>query len=921
MAAKKRAASKKPSGKQLVIVESPAKAKTISKFLGDDFEVLASIGHVRDLPKARSDLKPSEQDHKYAKLGVDVENDFAPLYCVPPGKRDQIKLLRSCLKDAPALWLATDEDREGESISWHLLEVLNPKVPVHRLVFHEITRSAILEALEHPREIDTALVQAQESRRILDRLFGYEVSPVLWRKIRPKLSAGRVQSVALRLLVDREIERIRFESSEYWDIDGLFKTRADEPAVLEAGLRRIGDERVATGRDFDPDTGKLQKEGVVVLDEKAAVSLAEHLKTQTATVREVEEKPYQEKPAPPFTTSTLQQEAGRKLRYAARRTMSVAQQLYENGLITYMRTDSTALSSQAMDAARELIGRKYGADFLPDAPRIYKTKVKNAQEAHEAIRPAGSSFAPIDVVKQKLGADAARLYEMIWKRTVASQMVNSRGKRITVRIGVENAIFNASGKTIEFPGFRRAYVEGSDDPHAELSDQERILPPLVEGQELDVSDLEPKGHVTQPPARYTEASLVKELDRRGIGRPSTWASIIQVLLDREYAFKRGSALVPSYTAFAVVRLLTEHFGSLLDYGFTASMEDDLDAISRGELDRLVYLRRFYDGNGNGNAGLTKLVELGMEEVDPRKVCAFALGETADGRTIEVRVGKFGLFLSDGEHNASLREDIVPDELTLEHAQEMIEAAARGPVALGTDPETDKPVYVKNGRFGPYVQLGDPGEDKKAPKPKMVSLLEGMEPENLDLATALRLLELPRDLGEHPEVQEGAEAKEHVFAHLGRYGPYVKWGKESRSIPADVGILDIDLTRAVALLKEPRRRGRRAAAAPLRVLGAHPESGAELKILSGRFGPYVTDGTLNASLPKSIEPAELSIPEALELLARRAERVRAKKTAKRGGKRAAKKKAVKKRKAKAKKAASKKKAVKKKAAKKAAKPKE
>jgi DNA topoisomerase-1 len=911
-ASKKTTSGKAKTGKQLVIVESPAKAKTISKFLGGDYEVLASIGHVRDLPSTRSELTDKQRENKYSGLGVDLEDDFRPMYVVPPGKREQIRNLKAAMKDAPALWLATDEDREGESISWHLLEVLQPKVPVHRLVFHEITNRAIQAALESPRTIDDNLVRAQESRRILDRLFGYEVSPVLWRKIRPKLSAGRVQSVALRLLVEREKERIKFEPSEWWDVDALFatqrsetqgsETQGGEPAPFEALLRELGEQRVAASGDFDRTTGKLAKEGVLVLNQQGAQDLAARLEGKTAVVRDVEEKDFAERPAPPFTTSTLQQEAGRKLRYSARRAMSLAQQLYENGLITYMRTDSTALSTEAVDAARRVIGKRYGDEYLPAKPRTYKTNVKNAQEAHEAIRPAGSRFTPIKEVQATQGADAAKLYELIWKRAVASQMKDARGKRVVVRVEVEDALFRASGKTIQFAGFRRAYVEGSDDPAAELAEQETLLPALIPGQTLDVRQLEPKGHTTQPPARYTEASIVKALDQRGIGRPSTWASIIQVLLDREYAFRKsGRTLVPSFTAFAVVRMLKQSFGRLLSYDFTASMEDDLDAISRGELDRIEYLRNFY--NGNGHPGLHQLVAKGIETIDPRTVCSFPLGESG-GRTIEVRVGKYGLFVSDGEQNASLREDIVPDELTIEAALELIEAAARGPQSLGECPDTGKPVYAKSGRFGPYVQLGDPEEGSKE-KPKMVSLLEGMSLETIDLTTALRLLELPRDLGEHPEDEE----KKHVFAHLGRYGPYVKWGTESRSIPADQGLLDIQLAAAVELLKAPRRRrGQRAAAPALKELGAHPVTGEALKVLDGRWGPYVTDGKTNASLPKSVPPDELTINEAVELLARRAERVAAKKGARR---KAPKKKAAKKK-------AAKKKAAKKKAKKKAAK---
>ena len=904
MAAKKKTSKKAPKGKPLVIVESPAKARTIGKFLGDGFEVLASIGHVRDLPTSTSQLPAKWKGSKYARLGVDLENNFEPIYVVPTAKKDQIKALKASLANAPELWLATDEDREGESISWHLTEVLNPKVPTKRLVFHEITRSAIQHSLENAREIDTDMVKAQESRRILDRLFGYEVSPVLWRKIRPRLSAGRVQSVALRLIVERERERMAFRSSEYWDLSAIL---AAEEKPFEAVLTRIDGKRVAAGRHFDPNTGTVKADADVhVLDGPKAKALAERVQAATGRVKEVEEKPYSERPAPPFTTSTLQQEAGRKLRFPAKRTMRVAQQLYENGVITYMRTDSTNLSDEAVKAALAFIGERYGDEYLPEkGRRTYKTKVKNAQEAHEAIRPAGSRFRSIEDVRSEFGKDAGALYELIWKRTVASQMPNATGKRITVRVEIENTLFRASGKTIDFKGFRRAYVEGSDDPDAELADQERILPAVKQGDSIDVRSVESKQHITQPPARYTEASLVKELDTRGIGRPSTWASIIGVLLDREYAFKRSSALVPSFTAFAVVRMLKRHFGQVLDYDFTAHMEDDLDAIARGEMDSKEYLRSFY--LGNGQAGLQQLVKAGIEEVDPRKVCGFDLGVTEDGRTIQVRVGKYGLFLTDGEHNASLKEDVVPDELTVEDAIERIAQAARGPQALGDDPETGKPIYVKTGRFGPYVQLGDPEEGGE--KPKMVSLLEGMSPETIDLATALRLLELPRDLGVYagPEQKDEAGSSEHVFAHLGRYGPYVKWGSESRSIPAEINLLDINLEQAVELLKQPRRRrGQRAPAKPLRELGKHPETELELKVLSGRYGPYVTDGDINASLPRDMDPADLTMDEAVVLLHKRAERIKA------GGgrKKRARKKAAKKK-------ASKKKAAKKKTAKKKA----
>jgi DNA topoisomerase-1 len=859
------AARKKPpaAGKALVIVESPAKAKTIGRFLGSGFVVQASIGHVRDLPSRSSELPPSLKKHKHARLGVDLDKDFEPLYVVPAEKREQIKTLKRLLESASALWLATDEDREGEAISWHLREVLAPKVPTHRLVFHEITREAIDEALQSPRDIDENLVAAQETRRILDRLYGYEVSPVLWRKIRTGLSAGRVQSVALRLLVDRERQRMAFRAAEYWDVTATF---AAGGAKFDAVLRRLGSQRVAEGRDFDDATGKVASTDVCVLDAAAAKALVERLRGRRGRVVDVEEKPYTQRPSPPFTTSTLQQEAGRKLRYAASRTMRVAQRLYENGVITYMRTDSTTLSNEALTASRRFIAEQYGSEYLPKEPRLYATKVKNAQEAHEAIRPAGQAFQSVADVVRAHGDEAGGLYELIWMRTVASQMPDARGRRLSARVAVEDAEFRATGSTIDFPGFQRAYVEGSDDPEAELAGRERLLPPLRAGQEVDVAAMEAEDHVTEPPPRYTEASLVKELDTRGIGRPSTWASIIQVLLDRDYAFAKGTALVPTFTGFAVVRMLERHFETLLDYEFTARMEDDLDAVSRGEAEGRAYLRRFYAGNGE--TGLHDLVKAGLDRVDPREACRFELG-SAEGRTIEVRVGRYGLFVTDGEANASLPEDTVPDELTLERARALIAEAAEGPTTLGTDPETGKPVYVKTGPYGPYVQLGDaePGAGKGA-KPKMVSLLPGMTMETLDLGTACRLLRLPRDLGPHP-----ADGKP-VEALTGRYGPYVKWGNESRSVPPETSLLDLTLPEALALLEQPRRRGRQAAPSALKEIGAHPTSGAALKVMKGRYGPYVTDGTLNASLPKGRDAESLTVAEAVDLLARRAERVAA-----------------------------------------------
>jgi DNA topoisomerase I len=862
---------KKPLN-HLVIVESPAKAKTIQKYLGPGYVVQPSVGHVRDLPISTSEIPEPLRKEPWARLGVNVEANFEPLYVVPHRKREQITALKRLLKDADVLLLATDEDREGESISWHLVEVLKPKVPVQRLVFHEITKQAIVGALESPREIDAALVRAQETRRILDRLFGYEVSPVLWRKVKPKLSAGRVQSVALRLLVDRELERMRFKVAGYWD---LVARLAAPGGSFEAQLVEVGGTRVATGKDFEPTTGKPTGD-VRVLDEAAARGLAARLARGPAKVLEVEAKPYTQRPAAPFTTSTLQQEAGRKLRFSAQRTMRTAQQLYENGVITYMRTDSTTLSDEALNAARSFIRDQYGEEFLPPAPRRYETKVKNAQEAHEAIRPAGAEFRSIESVRGEFGGDAATLYELIWKRTVASQMPDARGERVGVRVGLgrdgAEAVLRASGRTLTFAGFQRAYVEGSDDPESELAEQDKVLPPLEAGQSLAVEGLEPQGHETQPPARFTEASLVKELDTRGIGRPSTWAAIIALLLERDYAFVKSSALVPTWTALVVVRMLKEHFGDVLDYEFTARMEEGLDGISRGEDDSREYLRRFY--LGNGKPGLKGWVEKGLDEVDPRKACTYVLGK-ADGHAVEVRVGRYGPFLSHGERRASLPDDTVPDELVLAKALALLEQGARAPVPLGVDPKTSKPVYVKVGRFGPYIQLGDAAPpakrgEKKASgeKPKMVSLLPEMDPATIDLAAALRLLELPRDLGAHPEDPE----QKHVLARLGRYGPYVTWGTESRSIPKDVSVLEIGLAAAVELLKAPRQRRGRASAAPLKELGAHPQGGAPIRLFEGRFGPYVSDGTVNASLPRSMDPASLTLERAVELLAARAAKI-------------------------------------------------
>jgi DNA topoisomerase I len=855
----------KMAGKSLIIVESPTKAKTITKFLGKEYTVRASNGHIRDLPNSASEIPAKLKKEPWAKLGVNIESGFAPLYVIPKNKKDNVNALKEEIKKADALYLATDEDREGESISWHLLEILKPKVPTKRLVFHEITKEAIEQALKNPREIDLNLVRAQETRRIVDRLFGYEVSPLLWKKMAPRLSAGRVQSVAVRLLVERERERIRFHEASFWDLKAVFQKHdaKDSENQFEADLTQVDGKRVAAGKDFDPETGILKPDDkIVALDENAARQLKNRVLHTKPVVSSVEEKPYSTNPPAPFVTSSLQQEANRKLRYSAKRTMGVAQQLYENGFITYMRTDSTTLSEQALAAARSFIKSDFGEEYLPPKPRQYATKVKNAQEAHEAIRPAGDAFTPPQVVRQKLGDEAFRLYELIWKRTVASQMQNARGTHIAVNIAAGEATFRATGKTIAFAGFLRAYVEGSDDPESELADREKILPNLHEGENVKLIGLDPAEHVTQSPARYTEGNLIRELERRGIGRPSTWAQIVELVLSRQYAFKKGTALVPTFTAMAVVGMLEQHFASLLDYEFTARLEDYLDSISRGEAENVKYLSEFY--YGNGYPGLKSLVKQGETTIDPREVCGVHIGQEEDGTEVEVRIGRYGPFLTNGTQRASVPDDMAPDELKLETAVKLLVNAGREPEALGMHPETGEPVFLKSGPYGPYVQLGNGGTQAK---PKMVSLLPKMTPEQMDLACALKLLSLPRTLGEHPETQHK------VVVAVGRFGPYLKCDKETRSIPVDrFSPLEMTLEQALELLNEPKGKGRNnAKPALIRELGKHPVSGSALNIFSGRYGPYVSDGTLNASLGKTTKPEELTVDAAVELLEARAAR--------------------------------------------------
>jgi DNA topoisomerase I len=883
-------ASTTGGGRRLVIVESPAKARTIAGYLGPDYVVESSIGHIRDLPGSSAEIPADKKKEPWARLGVDVDHGFEPLYVVNPDKKQQVTKLKAALKDADELLLATDEDREGEAIAWHLLEVLKPRVPVRRMVFHEITPQAIREAVENPREINRSLVDAQETRRILDRLYGYEVSPVLWKKVMPRLSAGRVQSVATRLLVERERARMRFRSAGYWDLDAVFETSAageasdvQAPRTFSATLVGLDGKRVATGRDFN-ETGQLTAD-VVVLDEQSATALAGALSDASFAVRSVEPRPYRRSPYPPFITSTLQQEASRKLRFSAQVTMRLAQRLYENGYITYMRTDSTTLSDTALEAARRQARELYGADYVPGQPRRYERKVKNAQEAHEAIRPAGDNFRTPRDVRGELGTDEHRLYELIWQRTVASQMADATGQSVSVRVAAtwaengsvapggqeiqRNAEFGASGKVITFPGFLRAYVEETDDEQDEREDRERRLPPMTEGMPLLANEIEPQQHATNPPARYTEASLVKALEELGIGRPSTYASILGTIQDRGYVFKRGTALVPSFTAFAVVGLLEQHFSRLVDYGFTAEMEDDLDEIAAGERQREQWLADFYFGSENGaGEGLKDLVHERLAEIDAREVNSIPIGVAPDedgsaGELIVVRVGRYGPYVQKGadgatSERASIPEDLPPDELTVDKALTLLQKQSDERV-LGTDPETSEPIVVRDGRYGPYVTT----QPLDAGTPRTASLLKSMSMDSVTLDDALRLLSLPRVLG--PDPQSGDE----ITVQNGRYGPYVKRGDDSRSLDDEEKLFTTTLDEALALLAQPKTRGRRAAAAgPLRELGADPVTGKPVVVREGRFGPYVTDGEANASLRKGDSVEQITIERAAELLVER-----------------------------------------------------
>jgi DNA topoisomerase-1 len=841
--------------KRLVIVESPAKAKTIAGYLGDGFVVESSVGHIRDLPERAADIPEEHKKKAWARLGVDVEHDFEPLYIVDPDKRKKVSELKKLLASSDELLLATDEDREGEAIAWHLLQVLNPKVPVRRMVFHEITRDAIDRALGETREVDQRLVDAQETRRILDRLYGYEISPVLWKKIMPRLSAGRVQSVATRLVVERERERRRFVPAQWWDIEATF-----DPESFAARLVTVDGKRVAQGRDFGPD-GKARSDDIVQLGESEARGLADRLKESSFSVGRVERKPYLRRPSPPFMTSTLQQEASRKLRYTAQTTMRVAQRLYENGYITYMRTDSTTLSESALKAARAQAAELYGAEFVPAKPRQYERKVKNAQEAHEAIRPSGDSFRTPQQVQKELSRDEHALYELIWIRTIASQMEDAKGQTVSLRIaGVsstgEDVEFGASGTVITFRGFLAAYEEGRDEAEAK-DDDERRLPNVAEGDAVQLKELEPQGHETNPPARYTEATLVRTLEELGIGRPSTYASILGTILDRGYVFKKGTALVPSFLAFSVVQLLEQHFGRLVDYDFTARMEDDLDRIASGDEHRNEWLSRFYYGaNGadglNDGHGLKELVS-DLGGIDAREINSIEIGNG-----IVLRVGRYGPYLERDGERANVPDDVVPDELTVEKAEELLAQPSQDRV-LGVNPETGREVLARLGRYGPYVTEVMPEGSKE--KPPTASLFKSMSLDTITLEEALQLLQLPRVIGV-------GEDGEEIVARNGRYGPYVQQGKESRSLETEEQLLTIGLEEAKAILAKPKERRGRQAAAPLKEVGDDPVSGKPIVVKAGRFGPYVTDGETNASLRTGDDPEQITLDRAVELLAER-----------------------------------------------------
>ena len=897
--------------KALIIVESPAKARTISRFLGDNYLVESSIGHVRDLPSKASEIPAKYKKKSWARIGVDTENSFKPLYIVPEGKKAQIKKLKDLLKGASELYLATDEDREGEAIAWHLIELLKPKIPVRRMVFHEITEQAITQALANPREIDLRLVEAQEARRILDRLYGYEVSPLLWIKIKPKLSAGRVQSVANRLIVDRERERIAFRSAGFSSLRAhLEETDGDVESVLVS----LDQRRVAQSRDFEPTTGQLSNvavsDRILHLNLESVTDLKTQLLNQSFEVVEVRQTPFTQKPSGPFITSTLQQEAGRKLRFTANRTMRVAQRLYENGYITYMRTDSMTLSEQAIQATRAQIEDLFGSQYLPSQQRNYHKKIKGAQEAHEAIRPAGEVFQRPDQIRTELDDDAIRLYELIWKRTLASQMKNATGQRTRILFETEvtqpiqdqsgqpvkgKAVFSASGKVIEFDGFLK--VEVNNLPEVKRSEQtftlpeekERVLPPLSKGQTLSANQVIALEHHTKPPARYTEVSLIRVLEEKGIGRPSTYAAIIQTIQERGYAWKKGSALIPTLTGFAVNQLLEKHFSRLVDYEFSAQMEGDLDLISRGERTSQPWLHQFYFGKdlqvpdeekidlSVEELGLKGKLAISAEYIDARAISTFDIGEL-EGEKVVARVGRYGPYIQVGEteRKAYVTDEIVLDELSAEQAAHLLTEASRANRELGRHSETGELIFLKNGRYGPYTQLGDidpEAKGSKKKKPKMASLWPEMEPETLTLEQAELLLSFPRILGIHTEF--GTD----VTVQDGPYGPYVSCkrqdGKnESRSLENHQQLLTLTLEESLEILARPAERRRRSAQGPLAQLGLSPLTKKEIEVRMGRFGPYVTDGQINATIPTAKDPMKVTFDDALELIAVREEKMRA-----------------------------------------------
>ncbi|MDA3021975.1 MAG: type I DNA topoisomerase [Actinomycetota bacterium] len=850
------------SGKTLVIVESPAKAKKIAGYLGAGYTVLASVGHIRDLAVKASQLPEADRKKPWAKYAVNVDDEFQPFYVVHESKKATIAELKRALKGADDLLLATDEDREGEAISWHLLEVLRPKVPVHRMVFNEITPDAIREAVANPRDLDMALVEAQETRRIVDRLYGYPVSEVLWKKIgRDARSAGRVQSIAVRLVVDRERERIAFRAAGYWDIEGTFT-----PGGFDARLTSVDGVRVATGRDFD-ELGALKAKDLILLDEKAVQELVVGLADVAFTVRSVAQKPSERTPKAPFITSTLQQEASNHLRWGAQRTMRIAQSLYENGYITYMRTDSVHLSDQAISAARSQARDLYGAQYVPNAPRKYASKVKNAQEAHEAVRPSGDSFRTPGEVSGELNADEFALYDLIWKRTVASQMVNAKVATTTVKFGAvtksgTDAEFTASGTVVVFPGFYAALKDVADDSNED--DRERELPSMSEGQAIKATNLAASSHSTSPPARFTEAKLVQRLEELGIGRPSTYASIMSTIIDRGYVWKKGSALVPSFTAFSVVRLLEEHFEALVDYQFTANMEDVLDLIANGESDRLQQLRAFWRGGESVSGpfpGIKPLTE-DLSAIDAREIATSPI----EGTDATLRVGRYGAYVERGEERANIPIGLAPDELTAQKAEELL-AMPSGDRELGVDPDTGLDIVAKTGRYGPYFTEVLPEGSPKSAKPRTASLFSDMTLDTVNLEDALRLLSLPRVVG------VDSATSEDITAQNGRYGAYLMRGTDSRSLAGEAEIFTVTLEQALALYAQPKqRRGRGQAAAPIREVGNDPTTGLPIVVREGRFGLYVTDGATNASLRTADDPATISVDRASDLLSERRSRI-------------------------------------------------